>query len=223
MPSVPSSPFFDPTGPSYAVGTVRRKGSTIRVVSAARDGEIFRRPVCTQPQGIGRVPFSLKQQRCPHCGCSETLNCHSKLYGNDPLAAEGCCLRGQRVWCSNRGRRGGCGRSFCVFLADVLPRHTFRASGLWSWLIGLRAGLSLKAAAEKLSLSFALETFYQLRRKLRCALDRLRTRLCREQKAPPSTHTDPLLQTAAHLESVFPGSLCPPADFQLHFQHPFLG
>jgi hypothetical protein len=127
------------------------------------------------------------------------------------------------VWCSNRGQRGGCGHSFAVFLADVLPRHTFRAGGLWSWLIQLLAGLSLKAAAEKLSLPFALETFYQLRRKLRRGLDWLRTCLCRQQKPPPSTHSDPVLQTVVHLKRVFSNRLCPPAEFQLHFQRPFFG
>jgi len=94
---------------------------------------------------------------------------------------------------------------------------------LWQWLIQLLAGLSLKAAAEKLGLPFALETVCQLRRKLRRGLDRLRTLLCREQQPPRSEHPDPLLQTVEHLRAVFPGSDCPPARFQLHFQRPLLG
>lgn len=85
------------------------------------------------------------------------------------------------------------------------------------------AGLSLKAAAEKMRLPFALETLYQLRRKLRPQLDRLRARLCREQSPPVSLQTDPLLQTLEHLRAVFWSSACPPADFQLRFQRPFLG
>jgi hypothetical protein len=184
---------------------------------------MFRPSVCARPPSVGPIPFSLKQQRCPHCGCTESLNRHSQLYGNDPLAAAGRCRRGQRVWCSNRGQRGGCGRSFSVFVADILPRHTFRASGLWQWLIRLLTGLSLKAAAEKSGLPFALESVYRLRRKLRRGLDRLRTWLCREQAPPRGTHTDPLLQTIAHLRSVFSQSACPPAEFQLHFQRSFLG
>jgi hypothetical protein len=85
------------------------------------------------------------------------------------------------------------------------------------------AGDSLKAALEKLRLPFALETFYRVRRKLRHRLDALRARLCGEQKPPGSTHTDSLLQTLEHLRLVFPCGLCVPADFQLHFQHPFMG
>ena len=143
--------------------------------------------------------------------------------GNDPLAVNGQAFRGQRVFCSDRGQRGGCGRTFCLFLAEVLPRHTFTASLVWSWLVATLAGCSLKATVEKLRLPFALETVYRLRRTLRRGLAGWRTRLCREQAPPPSTHSDPLPQTVEHLQAVFPRSVCPPAAFQLHFQSPFLG
>jgi len=98
-----------------------------------------------------------------------------------------------------------------------------RASLLWRWLVEVLAGLSFKAAAEKLRLPFALETIYRLRRGLRQCLVLVRTRLCREQSPPASGQTNPLLQTVEHLRQVFSDSECPPAAFQLHFQHPFLG
>ena len=127
------------------------------------------------------------------------------------------------MFCSNRGQRGGCGKTFSLVLAEVLPRHTLTASLVWRLLVQVLAGLSLKAAAENVRLPFALETIYRLRRSLQRGLDRVRTWLCREQSPPVSTHTDPLLQTVVHLRTVFPDSECPLATFQLHFQHPFLG
>jgi hypothetical protein len=127
------------------------------------------------------------------------------------------------VFCSNRGQRGGCGGTFSIFLAEVLPRHTVSAFLLWRWLTRLLAGVSLKAATESERLPFALETLYRLRRALRRGSDRLRTRLSREQSPPASAHADPLLQTVEHLQVVFAGSECPPAAFQLHFQSPLLG
>lgn len=151
------------------------------------------------------------------------MNRHSVLRGNDPAQAGGQSVRGQRVFCSNRGQRGGCGKTFSLVLAEVLPRHTLTAARVWPWLVEVLAGLSLKAAAEKLRLPFALETLYRLRRRLRRGLDRVRTRLCREQSPPASGQTDPWLQTVEHLRAVFPDSACPPAAFQLRFQHPFLG
>jgi hypothetical protein len=94
---------------------------------------------------------------------------------------------------------------------------------LWQWLIQKLAGLSAKAAAEKAHLPFALETVYRVGRKLRGSLDRLRTLLCREQVPLASAQADPVLQSAEHLQGVFPCQECPPAAFQLHFQVPFLG
>jgi hypothetical protein len=104
-----------------------------------------------------------------------------------------------------------------------LPRHTVTASLLWQLLIRLLAGASLKAAAEKLRVPFALETIYRLRSKLRQKLDLIRARLCCQQPPPASAQTDALLQTEEHLQTVFSGSECAPAAFQLSFQHPFLG
>jgi hypothetical protein len=151
------------------------------------------------------------------------LNRHSLLHGNDPTQPEGRALRGQRVFCSDRGSRGGCGRTFSFFLATVLPRHTFTASHLWTWLVELLAGLPVQAATQTLRLPFALESLYRLGRALRRRLDVLRTRLCRELPPPESTQRDALLQTVEHLRAVFAGEACPPAAFQLRFQQPFLG
>lgn len=151
------------------------------------------------------------------------MNRHSVLRGNDPDQPGGQRLRGQRVFCSNRGQRGGCGRTFSLMLADVLPRHTFTASRVWSWLVELLAGLSVKAAAEKLRLPFALESVYRLGRKLRQQLAHWRTRLCREQPPPASGWSDPLLQTVEHFQRVFAGEVCPPSAFQLRFQQSFVG
>ena len=178
---------------------------------------------CARRLRVAIPAFSLKQQRCPRCGKIETLNRHSLLQGNDPVQANGQVVRGQRVFCSNRGQRAGCGKTFSLVLAEVLPRHTLTASLVRPWLVELLAGLSVKAAVEKLRLPFALETIYRLRRRLQRGLDQVRTRLCRELPPPVSRQSQPLLQTVEHLREAFPGRACPLADFQLHFQHPFLG
>jgi len=108
-------------------------------------------------------------------------------------------------------------------LADVLPRHTLTASMVWRWLVEVLAGLSIKAAAEKLRLPFALETIYRLRRRMLRGLDPVEKKLPGEKPQRISKNPQILLQTLEHLKAVFPDSSCPPADFQLHFQHPFLG
>jgi len=127
------------------------------------------------------------------------------------------------VFCSNRGQRGGCGGTFALFLADVLPRHTFTATLLWKLLCQWLVGSSIKAAAQSLPLLFPLETIYHLLYRLRQRLDVVRCFLCRQQKAPDSSRPDPLLQTVEHLQSVFSSKPCPVTEFQLFFRQPFLG
>lgn len=167
--------------------------------------------------------FSLKQLCCPKCGFAETLNCHSKLYGNDPDSAQGGrTLRGQRVWCCPRGQRGGCGRTFSIFLADVLPRHTVTGSWLWRLLVQWLAGGSIKAAVEAINPPFALETLYHLLHRMRKGLTAVRSALCRQDQAPASAQSDPLLQTVEHLRRLFSSDASPCAEFQLLFQRPLL-
>lgn len=145
------------------------------------------------------------------------------LRGNDPAAAAGRIVRGQRAFCSDRGRRGGCGKTFPLFLAGVLPRHTFNAPLLWALLRQLLGGATIQAAAETLRLPFSLEAVYGIVRRCRHRLDVVRSCLSREQPAPASGQTDPFLQTLEHLRQTFARHPCALAAYQRHFQGAWLG
>lgn len=183
----------------------------------------IRPSLCARRPRLADRAFSLKQQCCPHCGRRGSLNRHSRILGNDPDHADRQRPRGQRAFCSDRGQRGGCGRTVAVCLAEVLPRHSVPAPLLAQLLAALLAGAALKAAAETLRTFFSVETFYRLRRKLRRRLDLVRSCLYRELTAPASDQCDPLLQTHEHLRAVFPAQRCPLTAFQLHFQQSLLG
>jgi predicted trehalose synthase len=127
------------------------------------------------------------------------------------------------VFCSDRGRRGGCGRTFAVFFGDVLPRHSVTAALLGHLLAGLLTGLALKSAVEALHTAFAVETFYRLQRRLRRRLDVVRAWLCRAQSPPVSGRADPLLQTVEHLQAIAGGATGGVTGYQLRFQQPLLG
>lgn len=146
------------------------------------------------------------------------------MRGNDPAAAAGRITRGQRAFCSDRGRRGGCGKTFPLFLAGILPRHTFNAALLWALFGKLLGGTaSIKTAAETLSLPFSLEAVYGIIRRSRRRLDAVRSILWREQPAPVSGRTDPFLQTLEHLGETFAMHPCAIAGYQRYFQRGFLG
>lgn len=165
----------------------------------------------------------LKEERCPHCEARGTLIRHSVLWGNDPDKAGEKRRRGQRVFCSNRGRRQGCGRTFPIFLAQTLPRHTFTAAVVWRLLSAFFKSLSLKSAFEESRIPFALESAYRLVARLRRRLDVLRSRLSRFTHPPPGADADPLRQTLEHLRQAFGGAVCPPASFQLETGMMFAG
>lgn len=145
------------------------------------------------------------------------------LRGNDPAVVNGQIVRGQRVFCSDRGQRAGCGKTFPLFLAGVLPRHTFTAGLLWTLLLKLLAGATIKAAAESLVLPFSLEAVYGIVRRCRHRLDVVRSLLGREHPAPVSRQTDPFLQTLEHLRETFAQDSCALAAYQRHFQSAWLG
>lgn len=167
---------------------------------------------------LGEYALLLKRLCCPFCGAAETLNHHSKLYGNDPESHQGePRQRGQRVWCCPRGQRGGCGRSFWIYLAEVLPRHTLRASMLWRLLERLPGGGSIRSAFQALRLPLALESVYHVLHRLRERLSALRAGLSREQKPRASSQTDPLLQTVEHLRRSLPRASVPAPSFDSTF------
>ena len=117
--------------------------------------------------------------------------------GNAPDATNTEQRRGQRVFCSDRGRRGGCGRTFAIFFASVLPRHSL-TSARWSDLLrAMAAGTAVKTAWENLRSIFSLEAAYRLVRRTRARLAFLRPLLSRILPPPSSTQSDPLMQRSA--------------------------
>ncbi len=56
----------------------------------------------------------LMQMPCPHCQTTGTLNRHGSLHGFDDESPQRKTLRARRIFCSNRGRRAGCGRIFSI-------------------------------------------------------------------------------------------------------------
>jgi hypothetical protein len=136
-------------------------------------------------------------------------------------------VRGRRVFCSNRARRTGCGRTFSVRLATVLAGFLVRTLTLWRFANAVVGGLTRRAgwllvADGALSLSSG----YRCWRRLSAAQSALRTRLWREAPAPASVEREPIAHLLAHIGVVFPAvertraARCwdPLAAFQLHLQ-----
>lgn len=160
---------------------------------------------------------------CAHCGATGTLNRHDFRYGNDPDKPDKQTKRGQRLYCSNRGNRGGCGRTMCLVFVLILPGHTITANSLDRLLSNLCKGMSIQAAWEKGRINVALQSVYQILKRLRLRIGAIRSHLLKICRSPDSSQRDPLTGTYEHLRDAFPDHRNPTAAFQGHFQTPVMG
>lgn len=166
--------------------------------------------------------LSLKQKTCPNCGRRGTLNRHDWLYHNGVEACPTPAVKGKRVWCSNRGRRGGCGGTVTFLLEWILPRHSVTSDILWQ-VLELLLEMSVMMAVKEITSGVSLEGVYHILQRLRTRQDFVRTRLCSICPPPRSRHVNPLSQSVEHLRCAFPEADNPISAFQTHFQAPLMG
>jgi hypothetical protein len=163
----------------------------------------------------------LKLRPCPHCCVVGCLIQHGYLRGHGDGSHDEV-QRGWRVFCSDRHQRSGCGKTHSILLTEFIFHRMVKSAHLWQLLHNLREGLRLKAAWEKIVSSFSLDTGYRLRAAFTRSQSFIRSLLLRAGPLPKMKVTDPALQVIEHLSAIFPGSLCPVADFQFCFQTAFL-
>jgi hypothetical protein len=164
---------------------------------------------------------TLKLAPCPHCRAVGFLVRHGYLTGHGE-GVNDAVQRGWRIFCSNRRRRKGCGRTYAVLLTTFLFRRMVGTQKLWLLLQGLRQGLSIKAAWEQVASPFCLETGYRLRQAFLRSQTGIRSLLLRAEALPRMNVADPAFQVIEHLRAVFRASPCPVAEFQGRFQAAFL-
>lgn len=68
----------------------------------------------------------LKTQTCPHCSNKTYLIAHSIVYRKTRYGSS--ITTGQRIMCSNRNNKNGCGRTFQLYLNNHIPRIHYSAN-----------------------------------------------------------------------------------------------
>lgn len=129
-------------------------------------------------------------------------------------------VRGQRLLCSNRHRKTGCGRTSSVWIAAVVPRAIVRAKTIFAFLCALAAGLPTARAWRQAS-SMTLRTGYRIAASLAFARPAIRTALLSRAPPPPIDSSSHEAQLVAHLRVVF-GPVDSFSPFQLAFQRSLL-
>lgn len=174
------------------------------------------------PQAIESACLTIKAEPCPHCGRCGTLNRHGWLRGCEAQGDGKRARRGRRIYCANRGRRLGCGRTFCLRVASILTRRRTRTQDLWALMGRVLEGEGIALAWAGLRHVFSIESAYRYRRRFMEKQFRLRELLHRECQ-PPAQAAGDLPHLVAHLRYCVGTCADPIAAFQLRVQEPWPG
>ena len=162
----------------------------------------------------------LKHRPCPHCHTTGYLNAHGFLRGFGLGSSR--IIRGKRIYCSNRGRRKGCGKTHSLFLPNFIPTFSILSSLLWNFLFLVLGGKTRRQAFKITFPSKNISRAYSFWK--RCVKNQFNLRLILSTfcQPPRSTQVIPWLQVLEHLRLAFPLSPNPISDFQTTAQLAFL-
>jgi hypothetical protein len=159
----------------------------------------------------------LKQTSCPHCKTVGMLIRHGVLTGFDDRSPRRQVVRARRIFCSNRHRRRGCGRTFSVWLTDKIRRLSISTRALWTFLQRAVVG-TITAAVRDANAPRSDRTFQRIWARFDRGQSAIRTALL-GRGPPPEVTAEPFrrpaaAQVLAHLRVTFPHDDCPIAAFQ---------
>ena len=159
----------------------------------------------------------LKLTPCPHCRVVGTLIRHGSLVGFDDTSPRRKTLRARRIFCSNRHRRPGCGRTVSVWLAGKIRRLSVTTRSLGAFLRGVVAD-GLAAAIRAAPDPRSHRTWQRIWQRFDHAQSRIRTALWERgppPEGPPGLSRRPVAaHVLAHLHATFPDADGPLAAFQ---------
>lgn len=162
--------------------------------------------------------------RCPHCSKSDQLVSHGAIYKQRSSHEREAV--GKRVLCSNRYQHSGCGRTFPLYVANVLPRRRYSAAHLFVFLSALLLGMAVESAYRRATgqndarhgwrwLHRLEHKLIDFRRFLAVRVEPGLTTVCRRVR-----RLRLLLPTLRSLLARYPA--CPCASYQIDSQNAFL-
>jgi hypothetical protein len=178
--------------------------------------------VCESDEQFKAVLSNLKLTACPHCGSVGNLIRHGYLRGYDDQHQRRKTTRAQRVFCSNRRRATGCGRTFSVWWADKVQRLFLTAESLWAFLNNAVTSGNKLQSFRDLHSGLSDSAPYRIWKRFVRAQSAIRTALARVCEPPECTAEHSAALTLAHLEAAFPDHHSPISGFQTKLQASFM-
>jgi hypothetical protein len=175
--------------------------------------------ICRSEEEVEAVFGKLKITACPHCKQVGSLIRHGVLRGYDQEQLRGKTIRARRVFCSNRSRATGCGRTFSVWAANKIKRLFLNADCLWEFLRQAALTGNKRQAFRSLENRLSESAAYRIWKRFERAQSAIRTALATLRKPPEIASRQPAQLTLAHLEAAFDQHpLNPIAAFQVTLQ-----
>ena len=160
---------------------------------------------------------------CPFCHLYGTLILHGYLKSKPDDFELNYIIRGHRIFCSDRDKKNGCGRTYSLKLSVFIGKLSIKAYGIWQFLVNLLKGNRPYTAFKKTGLPYSNSSIYRLYQRFIHQQSYIRSLLTQIMGPDLKQNTSSsILQTITHLKNSFIHHLCPVSAFQNHFQVSFL-
>jgi hypothetical protein len=159
--------------------------------------------ICPSNNDVDDLLAKLKITRCPHCKVVGALIKHGFLRGYDQNNQLNKTIRAARVFCSNRYRAAGCGRTFSVWIANKIKQLFLSADDLWKFLNGAAHSGNKQQAFRELKSGLSDSAAYHIWRRFLNAQAAIRTALAALCEPPQIDSDCPAKLTLAHLQKAF--------------------
>lgn len=161
--------------------------------------------ICAAQCDVDELLAKIKIIPCPHCMRTGFLIRHGALLGYtlNQLGNTVRAARAVRVYCSNRHRLIGCGRTFSVWTADKIKHLFLSAESLWRFLNEAIGSGNKLQAFRNLKCGLSDSATYHIWRRFRNAQVAIRTALLALCEPPPLVSDCPAKLTLEHLAKAF--------------------
>ncbi len=156
----------------------------------------------------------LKMYLWPFCRKQGYLIMHDYIKGYSDLYNFELGIKGRRIFCSNRNKRKGCGRTWSMYLQLVIPGFSI---GIKTLTLIISCKATIFETWKKSFTHLSLSTYYRLHKCFEKQIPEIRTRLIEHFKPPPP-QSNPITQTIEHIKYFHPSLLSATALFQTTFQ-----
>lgn len=180
----------------------------------------------TSLQAIDHQTRQLEHELCRHCRAAHQLVSHGFVYKNRTGAKPEAV--GKRVFCSNRGRFAGCGRTSQLYLDAVIRHLHYAGDRLVAFVLALIHGRTVQQAYSGVTGTADPRNAYRWLNRLHGQLSTFRS-LAHQVPLPcgavapgtkPAARLDLLGSTFLALSTDFGVPLC--NNFQHKIQRPFI-